>query len=1035
MRPFRLRLLAAAILPAALLGGCSSGSSKNLGTMFVESCSLGCTNGKGGEQVFCSIVNTFRNQEVSILFSEAIDFSSVSTSSFRVVDVSNGTTPVGTFVIDPANPKRLIFRPDLTFDQLGNPEYGFDANTAYEITIPGEAQGDTPPFIRSTGGRNNQSRLDCSILTGTEIVDPVPGPPLVDVTVDVVTAYDSNGEPSEFDFDVPANGAVDVHRLSDIVFTFHDIMNVATLLNPSTGQSTFITVEVDPDGQLGTDDRVPVTGSYFFNLDLEHLRTVLVFTPTDGYPSASTAPRLIVVNIPEAVLDLAGNPVTPQTGGGIVAFVPEVVDFEPLDIEEGFVDETLHDISESGADWGDGRLQRAASASSGRLGKLRVRTGESVVLDTDSQDFPLTNEPLDIIGNADIGGDFPTTVTVLDGIFEFSSVLVETGGQLEFTGSKPPRLLSRGSIEIQNGGLVTLAGTSASAHSSEVAKPSENPDETNGLGGPNAGDGGYGGDRFNATGAVYDYLRSVGAISNPGADYDGRDGIGVGNDAAEASRGRGALHYPSVFPTSSDTDDVGDIAFEFDSGNCECFVLMVGSAGTGGGYALPTDTIVSASHDPTADQPAGDQNQDLAGTAGASQVAGLNLEPPDLENSGYLIRLLQPNPPGPFTGGLAYPYHLRGGAGGGGGGLHPYGGKSFSDFSCFLCIVNDGFAFWDSWHDHSAAAGGGGGGAIQVRSGTEVAVLGRIDCSGGDGGSSVDPGSSSADLVTDFASPGGGASGGAILTQAPTVALGPSVGRLNVAGGTGGQGQGVLMIVDGGEGSPGLIRIEDGSTRTRLEMNQEYAISILPFDDGSVDGDFDSDGDYLGDGDSVQWLSVEPGGFVDSEFRPESYSASVSCWFRPEGNFFSLNFAEDDGVQPEDMGWNMDVYWMGSSEADLIPFRGGDTFGGNDFETQIGNVLNHAADAGAGVSPICVRFQGARLTGSVSDICSVDLNGPNVVANSVTPWVDHPAMLNDAVIKPNAIRFCIIFDVASEVGGAAANVHGVTNLVIHANPD
>jgi hypothetical protein len=243
------------------------------------------------------------------------------------------------------------------------------------------------------------------------------------------------------------------------------------------------------------------------------------------------------------------------------------------------------------------------------------------------------------------------------------------------------------------------------------------------------------------------------------------------------------------------------------------------------------------------------------------------------------------------------------------------------------------------------------------------------------------------------------------------------------------------MIVNGGEGSPGLIRIEDASVRSHLEMNQKYAISILPFDDGSVDGDFDFDGDYLGDGDSVGWLSVEPGGFTDSEFRPESYSASVSCWVRPEGNFFALNFAADAGAPPEDKGWNMDVYWMGDSEADLVPFRGGDDFGGNDFETQFGNVLNHAADAGAGVSPICVRFQGARLTGEVTDFCNLDLNGPNVVGGSLTPWVDHPSKLNGMPIKPNAIRFCVIFDVASEVGGAAANVHGVTNFVIRANPD
>ncbi len=1043
MRCSRLFHVSAGLLAAVVLGACSSSEGGNLGTMFVDSCSLGCTNGRGGEQVFCSIVNTYQNQEVSILFSEDVDLSSVSASSFRVVNVANGTTPVGTFLIDPFTPKRLIFRPDLTFDLLGNPEFGLEPDTSYQITLPGEAQGDTPPFIQSVGGRNNQSRVDCTILTDQGIVDPVPGDPQLEVTVDVVTAYDADRNPVEFDFDVAASGAVDVFRKSDIVFTFHDIMNVATLLNPSTGASTFITIMVDPDGQLGTvEDRVPVTGTFFFNLDLERLRTILVFTPTDGYPSASTAPRRIVVEVPESVLDLAGNSVTPASGGGFISFVPEVVAFPALELPreggEDFSTQELYDASESGAEWGAGKLTEATTASSGRLGHLHVRTGETMILDTDSQVFPLPDEGLDVIGNPDGLGQFPTTVTITDGVFEFTSVTVDTGGQLTFTGSNPPRLLSRGPIDVQAGGLLSLAGSSASAHSSVVAKPSEDPDEVKGLGGPDAGDGGWGADRFNASGSQFTFLRTVGAIENIGAITDGRDAEGVGDETAESSRGRGGVRFPTNFPTSDSLAFSGGIAFliEVVDGADVCLVRMVGNAGTGGGYALTTDRIVSASIDPIAEEPAGAQNQDLAGTSGAAQVSGLELEPPDINNSDYFIRLLNPNPP-VIGGGLAYPYSLRGGAGGGGGGLHPFGGDSQLEPFEGICKSASAFASWTNWHDHSGGSGGGGGGGIQLRSGSQVVVEGRVDASGGDGGSSVNPGGGLADLATDFASPGGAASGGSILVQTPELVLGSSTGRLDISGGTGGQGQGIQMIVNGGDGSPGLIRIEDGSVRTRLAMNQEFAISILPFDDGGVDGDFDIDGDYVGVGDSVGWLSVEPRGFTNSPYRPESYSGAVSCWVRPEGNFFSLNLTEDSGPNPEDKGWNMDVYWMGDTAADLIPFRGdnGGLFGGNDFETEFGNVLNHAADAGAGTSPICVRFQGARLTGVTDDLCDIDLNGANVVSGSLTPWVDHPSKLNDAPILPNAIRFCVIFDLATEVGAAAANVHGVTNLIIHANPD
>ena len=79
------------------LSGCSHGSGDNEagqfgGDMHVVSCSLGCTNGNGGEQVFCSIINTFQNQEISVSFSEPIDLFSVNSSSFRVVNVANGTS-------------------------------------------------------------------------------------------------------------------------------------------------------------------------------------------------------------------------------------------------------------------------------------------------------------------------------------------------------------------------------------------------------------------------------------------------------------------------------------------------------------------------------------------------------------------------------------------------------------------------------------------------------------------------------------------------------------------------------------------------------------------------------------------------------------------------------------------------------------------------------------------------------------------------------------------------------------------------------
>jgi hypothetical protein len=293
-------------------------------------------------------------------------------------------------------------------------------------------------------------------------------------------------------------------------------------------------------------------------------------------------------------------------------------------------------------------------------------------------------------------------------------------------------------------------------------------------------------------------------------------------------------------------------------------------------------------------------------------------------------------------------------------------------------------------------------------------------------------------IFTDFASPGGGGSGGAILLQAPAISVAPTVGVLNVSGGKGGLGQGVEMIVNGGDGSPGLIRIaESTSGLTNQALNLSLAAFIRPFDSGAVNGDWDPDGDWVGPGNSVNWLSCAAGGFAESTFRPETQTGIVTCWYLVPGNFFSLNFDPDAGPNPEDKGWNMDIFYRGLTQGHLIPFRGdnGGLFGGNDFETEFGNEINTAADAVNAVSPVAVRFQGARLTGVLPDLCEIDLVGANVLFGSLTTWVDHPLKLNDATVQPNAIRISIIFDHAPEVGAVAADVRGVTNFRISASPD
>lgn len=1061
------RLLAAAALSLLLpLSACSGGSDSDAGAgssggdMFVVSCSLGCTNGLGGDQVFCSIVNTFQNQELSILFSEPIDLFSVNTSSFRVVNVANGTSPSGQFFLDPLEPRRLIFRPSLAFDDNGNPIFGFQENTSYQITIPGTAQGDGPPFIQSQGGRSNLGRLQCTILTSEGIIDPVPGAPQVKIFVSRVVSYDGDGNPSEIENDVIATKdpeLIDVYRDTSIQFEFNDIMNVATLLNPSTGQAPFILIEIDDDGTLATlNDRVAVDGTFLFSVDQESLETFLSFTPILPFPSAGQgapfSPRRIAITVPSSVQDLVSNPVLPDVGGGTTGMVPELSQFGETVLPPGgeeFTDSSNEDVRRSGAVWGGGRLAAGVTGGAGQLGDLVVPTGSSIVLNTDSQSFPLnladgTPVPFapDIMGNPDPAGggdpgqvddaaDFPSSATITDGGFQFSVVEVEPGGSLRLEGSNAGRLWSRGTSRVQAGGEIDLVGvTPEPIDSNAVVNPKDEiPVAVNAA---NGAAGGFGGSRFdmsvNAAMLGLSEPESD-ALANPDAHPDGYKGEGVGG--SNKGGGPPGAQWPTRYPTSDlstnpATNNNHGVTFnvsqanDFGQSDTRCRSLIVGQAGGGGAYATDGGVGHAESINNTAQFPNGASNTPPDTPGGDSSELGL--APPDENSTNYFFRKLK------------WPLgHLRGGSGGGGGGNHPYGTwvTGYDGVSTEDCInSNPVFSRFRAWHDHSGAQGGYGGGALHWVSGRKVVIDGTVDLRGGDGGAPRGQGLPGPGPDHDFgwyAMPGGGGSGGALRIVAREIDIADVDGRIDIRGGTGGTG--FVTQTKGGDGGTGLIRLEDEVGNID---RAQIADDVFPFDSND---------------NSLSWISVAPGDLTGiPRQRPDSMSASTSCWMRPEGNFFGLGFVEDedneDTGDPNLMGWNMTVIWDDGTGEVQIPFRGdNDVFMGS-FENEFGKLLGYDLGVGESAAPLAVRFQGVRVTGT-PDLCDLDLNDPNtgVVNGSLTPWVDHPALLNTFNPVPNAVRFAIVFD--GTVDGAnndlpgllLQNIKGVTDVRIRVLPD
>ena len=181
-----------------------------------------------------------------------------------------------------------------------------------------------------------------------------------------------------------------------------------------------------------------------------------------------------------------------------------------------------------------------------------------------------------------------------------------------------------------------------------------------------------------------------------------------------------------------------------------------------------------------------------------------------------------------------------------------------------------------------------------------------------------------------------------------------------------------------------------------------------------------------------------------------AFSAAQSCWLRPEGNFFQVEYFGDDfTTDPANpvLGWDFDVDFQIAGLAPLS-YRGinnlihdpGDPV--LSFEQLLGTDLK-----GATPVPVVVRFQGVRAIKDIDDFCSVDLSleSEQVIPESLTGWVRNPVQLNEYwldaglsqqeadKLRPNMLRWRIVLDNSKGMFGGL--VAGITNLLIHVQPD
>ena len=414
-------------LVSLLVAACSGGGGGSASTeLFVETCSLGCGSGGIGFPINCTISEISQTQEIAVRFSGPVDPASLNASTFQLLNVDNSSVPLGSLQVDPSDPNRVVFRPALTLNLDGTVDFGFDPAANYRVLIPGSNQGDSPPFITSVSGRPNTDRLECFITTSPTPEDLQPGAPTAEVLVDQVAP---GGEVVP---DLPAADLENVSPDTRITVRFDELMTTAGLV--VNGASTQILVELDTDGILATtQDRVLIAGEFAATLDVSLQQTTVTFTPSAPLPPPGVESlRRVVVTLSAQITDLAQNPLE---NPGAVAFttVQSGAPTDPADIASIDFDPVTSALS-----WEmDEIVPGVASGGSGRHGSLVVETGEVLVLDTDSQVFPVpaqsgfSGQRDRVSTNLEPGVDFDPqdpaswpTIVQTDGVFRLHVVFV-----------------------------------------------------------------------------------------------------------------------------------------------------------------------------------------------------------------------------------------------------------------------------------------------------------------------------------------------------------------------------------------------------------------------------------------------------------------------------------------------------------------------------------------------------------------------------------------------------------------------------------
>ncbi|MEZ5989808.1 MAG: Ig-like domain-containing protein [Planctomycetota bacterium] len=647
----------------------------------LTSCNLGCS------VTGCSINEVFQNQPIILTFNQDILPSSVDNETVQI-RTAQGREPVGSFFVQN---NVITFVPEVKVVQTPTgPEldFGFAANETYVLTIPDKSLG--LKTITARDGGPMLKTFTCTLFSNGQIKD-------------------FDGKAPCASMIVPANPE-NVPVTTPIVIEFTELINTTSLFGQN-GELTGVTFGIAQFDSQGvcSNQEIPLPGAWSLSTNKATQRTVLTFQPAGVLPGD----KCVRATLTQQVQDLSGK----RACFKVMTFKTSKTDIKTFEVVETFADaKKSRDDLQNGAVWTATGAVPVTLGGSGMLGEFDVRHGQ----DTGTFDaagrkiYDWSTDNQTIPGTTTLSG---RPVTVSNGVFEFTSFLLDEKSHIRFKGTSPVKIKVTGTMRVE--GAISVDGEDASF-------PSNGSLLTTGqdgrAGGPGGAQGGQGGDSFGKTSPSID--------GKPGKDIV----LPTGHPLASVAAGTGG-GGSKANPTTS-------TGLKYSYYDFVCAQISAGGAGGGflsaGGKGTTRENSNSSGGGKAQTYDFGPDADGGKAVSLASILGGTLTEP-----SSFYFQIGGAGGGGSGSVGTgsiknsSTQWSIGTGGAGGGGLLHVQVGGTLIVPSRGEVSAQGGSGFKtspDSKGFHPVPGGAGSGGSILMQTSGILAVNGKVSVLGGTGG-------------------------------------------------------------------------------------------------------------------------------------------------------------------------------------------------------------------------------------------------------------------------------------------------------------